>query len=377
MSRKWFKVKLTGIFFVFCIIAVIGRSSHAEAAEKLNLNQSYTIKLEEDNDSELYQFTVPSAGNICVQIRNTDPAGEQEIWAQMYDSNNLEITERWSGAGVTMPVYSSDKNRTYYLKVGNGWHAYETSYNLTVEFEATTDWETEENNSTKSADMIKAGSKWYGMINDKNDDCDYFRFTLSANKKVNIQFGPAVVDGADHTWKVSLLDSKNNSVEIYDDSVIKTYNCYLKKGTYYIKVESRLHSQNVTYALSYSESAVKLNSVSITSVKPSGYSYVFGGGHCVKLDAINIKNSGDATGYTVRVAKKKSMKGKLAAEDIDFGDKATKKKVALDKTLDVMRNYYVQVRSYVKDPFGGIVYGKYSKVKTVRLSNSLYKKLQG
>ena len=167
MTGKWFKVKLTGIFFVFCIIGVMGRSSHTEAAEKLNLNQNYTIKLEEDNDSELYQFTVPSAGNICVQIRNTDPAGKQRIWAQMYDSNNLEITEKWSGAGVTMPVYSSDKNRTYYLKIGNEWRAYETSYNLTVEFEATTDWETEENNSTESADVIKAGSKWYGMINDK------------------------------------------------------------------------------------------------------------------------------------------------------------------------------------------------------------------
>ena len=48
-----------------------------------------------------------------------------------------------------------------------------------------------------------------------------------------------------------------------------------------------------------SESAVKLNSASITFVKPAGYTYLFGfGKHCVKLDAI-IKNSGDATGSTM------------------------------------------------------------------------------
>lgn len=36
-----------------------------------------------------------------------------------------------------------------------------------------------------------------------------------------------------------------------------------------------------------SESAVKLNSASITFVKPAGYTYLFGfGKHCVKLDAI-------------------------------------------------------------------------------------------
>lgn len=374
MSTKWNKMKLAGVLFVFCIITFIGRSDHAKAAETLELNATYMIQIN-DGETRLYQFTVPTAGNVHVQLKNTDPVGQEQIGAQLFDSNNLELTKRRTGVNVDMPIYSTDGNRTFYLKVWDNYYAEKTSFYLTVEFQETADWETEENNSTESADTIMANRIWYGMINDTNDSCDYFRFTLTANKKIQITFGPATVDGEDHGWYVSLLDSKNNSVKIYSDKVTQTYNCYLQKGTYYIKVERNYYSENITYALSYSESSFSIKKPQITSVKGTAHKNFFSSNY-MDFDTIKIKNSGECTGYTVKVAKKKSMKGKMVQKDIDFGETNSKKKISLGERLNVLKKYYIQVRGYVKDPFGNGIYGKYGKVKCKKLKNSLYKEFK-
>ncbi len=75
------------------------------------------------------------------------------------------------------------------------------------------------------------------MINGSSKDCDYYKIKLNGKRKVSIIFGPAEVDGEQHSWKVSLMNSKNESVEIFKGSTRQTYQAYLKKGTYYLKVE--------------------------------------------------------------------------------------------------------------------------------------------
>lgn len=95
----------------------------------------------------------------------------------------------------------------------------------------------------------------------------------------------------------------------------------------------------------------------------------------VELDPIRIKNSGDATGYTIKVARKKDMKGVLGTQDIELKDRNTKKQVTLDADITVLRSYYVQARSYVQDPFGEKIYGKYGSVKSKTLKSSVYARL--
>lgn len=373
MSTKWNKLKLAGVFFFFCMIAAMGQSNRAKAADALNLNQSYTVKLD-DNETRLYQFTVSTAGNIKIHLKNTDPVGTQRIGAQLYDSNNLELTQSRSGANIDLPIYSTGGGRTFYLKLWNDYYAWETSFQLTVEFQATTNWETEDNNSTGAADPITANKTWYGMINDNNDECDYFKFTLNANKKVNIKFGPAEVDGESHRWAVSLLDSKNNSVEIYNSDITKTYTTYLKKGTYYLKIENSSYAENITYAFSYSVSSLKIKTPKITSIKLKGYKHWFTGTY-MKITAIKLKNSGECAGYSVKVSRKKSMKTKTV-KDIDLEGTNSLKKISFDEELLILKKYYVQVRGYVKDAFGNGIYGKYSKVKCKKTKKSVYKKLK-
>ena len=109
-----------------CLFALAG-SIQAKAAEKIALNKQYEINLEE-YESRLYQFTVPSAGNITVHLKNTDPVGEQKIEASLYDSNNLQITNGWNGSDFELPLYSSNAGRTFYLKLEDYSSAWKTSF---------------------------------------------------------------------------------------------------------------------------------------------------------------------------------------------------------------------------------------------------------
>lgn len=379
MLKKWNIQKMAVAFLLLLVFAVIGKPEPAEAAERIELNQDYPVQFEDSDDSRLYEFTVPEGGNISVRVKNTDPAGNESVSLQLFDSNNLELTYKWTDSNVELPVYSTDGDRNFYLKLTGGYGAYRTSYILTVNFEPTTDWETEDNNTTASADSITAGKKWYGAINDTNDPCDYMKFKLNANKKIVVTFGPKEVSGNSDRWYVDLINSGNQSERIYDGSTTQTYICYLKKGTYYLKITGGYGSENTLYALSYKESALKLTTPTISSMKLDVYTdwIPFVDTPCVGISNVKIKYSGDATGYMLRIAKKKSMKGKLAAGHIDFDEKNTKKQVDVPTYLPVVKTYYVQARSYVTDPFGVKIYGKYGAVKGKSLSDSVYKKLKG
>lgn len=377
MLKNWNKLKMTGVFFLLLMFAVIGKTEPANAAtaEKIELNRGYAVRLEDSNNPRLYEFTVPEAGNIAVQVKNTNPVGSEKADVQLFDSNNAALTDTWTSSNVELPVYSTDKNRTFFLKLSKNWASNDADYTLTVNFQPTTDWETEDNNTTASADLITSGKNWYGAITEK-DSKDYFKFKLNANKKVTITFGPREVSGQSDKWEVYLINSNNESKLIYyQNSTTQTYTCYLKKGTYYLQVEKYWASNsNIVYALSYKESALKLVQPTISSIKAIGYESW--GGNYVMLDKIKIKNSGDATGYTVKVSNKKNMGKPNTVEEINFEGTNTKKQVSLKTHFAVNRNFYVQARSYVTDPFGAKMYGKYGTVKGKSLSNSLYKKLR-
>ena len=68
------------------------------------------------------------------------------------------------------------------------------------------------------------------------------------------------MDGEQHAWKVSLMNSKNESKQIFYGSTRQTYQVYLNKGTYYLKVENEYRAENVKYKLRYTENSSILKS---------------------------------------------------------------------------------------------------------------------
>lgn len=367
------RVWAAGVFMLLFLMTAVWNPGTVKAADKLEINKEYSIYFDNSSDALLYEFQVPAAGNISIKIKNADPVGEERIGAELYDSNNLALTQKHFGSNVELPLYSTDANRTFYLKIVKDYVSADTKFNLTIGFQPTKDWESENNDSAETADTITAGKKLYGIIDSFYDACDYFKFKLNSNKKVRITFGPKEVTGTWSVWSVYLIDSKNQSVEIYSDSAKQSYDCYLKKGTYYLKVKHSLGVSNIPYELTFKESALKLEKPTISSIGAVGKQGLFS--NWIELDPIRIKNQGDATGYTVKVARKKNMTGVLGTQDIDFKNTNTKKQVTLDAQIAVLKSYYVQARSYVEDPFGVKIYGKYGSVKCKTLKGSMYAKL--
>ena len=78
----------------------------------LNLNETTNITIEKFG-KRVYAFRVPNTGNFTVTIKNTNPTGNEELDASLYDSNNNEIIPEVSGVTYSLPNYSSKGNRTY------------------------------------------------------------------------------------------------------------------------------------------------------------------------------------------------------------------------------------------------------------------------
>ena len=379
MKTKFIKSKrIISVVLAVCMVLSLGVSKQTKAAtttrKTLALNQTYTETWEE-YETKIYQFTVPQAGNINIEIKNTNPTGSEEVEASLYDSNNAQIFGREWGSNISLPTYSSNGNCTYYLKVSDYSSAWESSFHVTVHFQATTDWESENNDTTATADGIVASRTYKGTITEK-DSCDYYKLYIPGNRKVSVKFGPVQVDGENHKWNVYLLNSKNESEKIVDCSGInQTYTTYLKKGTYYLKVEDYSNARNIPYSFCYTVKGITIKQPKITSIKGSAYKALLGPNY-VKLTKIKIKNSGDCQGYQVQVAKKKSMKGRLANEMVAFENGNSKGKVSLQTSMGVYKKYYVRARGYVTDLYGKKIYGKYSKVKCKKTKKSTYKKFK-
>lgn len=373
MKKSMKKLPLwCGALLLCCVLTFLGIPKEVRAADgTLTLNETKNITLEEFG-KKVYAFQVPNAGNFTVTIKNTNPTGDERVGVSLFDSNNTEVLPENTGASFSMPTYSSKGNSTYFLKVEDDYYAWRTSFDITVSYQTTNNWEAEDNNTSKTANKITAKKDWYGMINGSSKDCDYYKFKLSGKRKVYINFGPAEVDGEQHSWKVSLMNSKNESVEIFKGSTRQTYQAYLKKGTYYLKVENEYRAENVKYKLRYTEKQLNIKKPTITGVGGTAHSVFFGTNYTDIY--VKLKNSGDCQGYYVKVAKKKNMNGNLAKETILFNNGNSKKKVTLTTRFPILRKYYVQAKGFVEDPFGNKIYGNYSKVKTVTMKKSIYNK---
>ena len=361
-----------GALLICCVLTFLGMPKEVRAADgTLNLNETKNITNEELG-KRVYAFRVPNTGNFTVTVKNTNPTGNERLKLSLYDSNNKKIIPEVAGTTFSLPTYSSKGNRTYYLKVENDYYAWRASFDIKVSYKTTKNWEAENNNTSKTANKITAKKDWYGMLNGTADDCDYYKIKLNGKRKVTINFGPAEVDGEQHAWKVSLMNSKNESKQIFYGSTRQTYQAYLNKGTYYLKVENVYSAVNVKYKLRYTEKQLNIKKPTITGVGGTAHSVFFGTNYTDIY--VKLKNSGDCQGYYVKVAKKKNMKGNLAKETILFNNGNSKKKVTLTTRFPILRKYYVQVKGFVQDPFGHKIYGNYSKVKTVTMKKSIYNK---
>ena len=145
------QLKAAGTIMAFCMMVCImcmGKTMQVQAATEktLLLNQTYTETFT-DSDAKIYAFKVTEAGYFTVSVKNVDQDDINWAQASVYDSDNKEIITERHGNSITLPVYATGANQTYYLKLIKYLGARNQIYEFKVDFQKADNWETEKNDS--------------------------------------------------------------------------------------------------------------------------------------------------------------------------------------------------------------------------------------
>ncbi len=372
--KKILKKVLGGALALVMLLTVIPAQKAEAAASMINVNQTYTYDFVEgdgQNGEKMLQFTAPTNGYFTVNCMMNKGKWGLNYLNVMDSFGNKINQEIWldEGQGNSTDIYATKAGNVFLLKLEFDDSHLDYGYNCTirVNFIETDSWENESNDTSDTACLLTANQWKYGSIT-SNDSYDFFKFNLNSNSKVNVTFGPKEVSGNNNYWRVVIINSDGESYTLnngYDISTQKTESLYLKKGTYYLRVENYVDAENIPYMLHYTASNFSVKQASIKKVSVKKYSH----SKYRYLNYVTLKKNSDVDGFALQVAKKKNMKGKLINKvmELESGyiskSKINYNKWASNNSLSTQKKYYARVRAYVNDPFGAKIYGKWSKVK--------------
>jgi len=233
-------------------------------ANELKLNANYSGAICESGDTDYFKFTTTEAGAVSLGVTHALVSGLEtsSCYRLCFYSDATCSDEIYSmyidGAetSVSTPKVGLPKG-TYYVKMTSGSYAVPgVPYTLKVNYEKSSQWETESNDTVTLADSIKVNTDYNGTIHDYSD-YDYYKFTLSDAGKVQLKFTHPLISGAE--------TSTCYYVYIYNDAALENELCYiaskgsdksisspeigLPKGTYYIKVYDGYETPYTTYGL--------------------------------------------------------------------------------------------------------------------------------
>ena len=339
------------------------------AANTISANKNYSGILYKSTDVDWYKVKITDQGYFKIKFAVDDSVNVDNIhygWdVSVYDSslNEIKTYSKITGS-VTEPVLPYAPG-TYYVKVcanfdySDGYAPTDCIYKLNVVTKASSTWESEKNDTQKTATSMSLNKKYSGIFTNSSD-VDWYKINVKNPGVVKIALAKdksVSVDDVKDGWNVYVYNKAGDKVldkmeGVKSSSSVKLT---LKKGTYYIKVcaassysDSYIPTQCI-YKLSamYSKTPAQ---VTIKNVK---------GGK--KQETITWKKASGATGYYVyRSTSKKGKYKKIAtikkASTVSYKDK---------KSLKSKKTYYYKVVAY-RTENGVTATGKASAVKSAK-----------
>ena len=236
------------------------------------------------SDKDYYKVTMKKKGYLQVKLSHEN-TGSTATHYQMavlnQDGNELY---KISNAGVDTTCNSGKiglEKGTYYLLISVASTLYTGDYKLKVTTKAATNWESEVNGDTATADKITVGKEMNGIISSYSGDLDYYKFTLDKAAYINVSLTHEKINAAGRSWYVYLLKGngsrlnykKTDHLYAYaGDVYTETDAVKLAKGTYYVVVRAAADNKNAVGQ----EYTVCVNKISakkptISDVKSAGY----------------------------------------------------------------------------------------------------------
>lgn len=239
---------------------------------------TYTGSTATSSDKDYYKINLKKNGYLQVKFehQNTgNTATHYRIAVLNKDGSSLyEVTN----AGVDTH-YVSDKiglaKGTYYLLISVSSTLYTGDYKITATSKAASNWESELNGDTATADTLKVGTEMNGIISSYSGDLDYYKFTLDKAAYVNVSLTHRKINAAGRSWYVYLLSASGKRLNyrstdhLYSyagDAYTETDAVRLNKGTYYVVVRAASDNKNAVGE----EYAVCVNKISAKAPTVSG-----------------------------------------------------------------------------------------------------------
>lgn len=237
----------------------------AATATDMAVNSSVSGSLSEKSDTDWYKFSVVHNGYFNVSFEHTFLSSTSSYWKiYIYDQTGVNNIDGGTDTYFTSAGNSNSKSNTfgilagtYYIKVVR-YDSYSYSanqYTLTVNYTEASNWETENNNTKETSDILSINTTINGTLS-RSGDVDWYTFEIPQNGYFSVFFGHELLSSSSSYWKIFIYDESgvNNIDGGMDTSYAvagnanKTTNTYgVKAGVYFLKIvryDSYSHSAN-------------------------------------------------------------------------------------------------------------------------------------
>jgi len=312
-------------------------------AEVINVNEVWNGSTYHTEDTDWYKVKTTKAGYFQVEFTVPFEVDSEKIsWGwdvTIYDKNFNEIKEMSGVKSKVRTIILPYGKDTFYIKIEpqhSSFAPLDCDYSFQVINKAASNYESENNDIKKKADTLTLGKTYNGVTNHSEDE-DWYKFKVAKNGAVKLELkkhSSASADDISWGWSYVIYDKNNN--EVAEVSNIKSKGATtinLKKGTYYVQVETQ-HSSFAPTECRYTISTKFTQAPSatkITSIKSKA-----------KKVTLKWKKSANATGYYVyRCESKNGEYKKIAtvkgAKKTNYTDK---------KSLKKGKKYYYKIVAY-------------------------------
>ena len=225
-------------------------------ATSISFGQSYSDSITDSSTQDFYKFTMSSSGKINIKLTAYIYCSSYYI----YDSNGKDVwhltSKYWNDVSkqYDMGEIVDLTSGTYYFAVKQSYGT--GNYNFKMTFSSANESFKETtggiNNTMAAASSISINKNYYGQIA-SNDDCDFYKITLSSSGKINIKLTAYI-----YCSSYYIYDSNGKDVwrlpSRYWNDVSKIYdmdeNIDLSSGTYYFAVKQSIGTGNYNFIIS-------------------------------------------------------------------------------------------------------------------------------
>ena len=220
----------------------------AKTANTVQLNTTVTGSIATSSDVDWYKIVIKNDGVLSIDFKHEDLYDSAFFWEiHIYESDaTTEVAlDNWyyiirGSSDYTFPDFGLPSG-TYYISVTDHDKHSSTTYSMTLNFSETDCYEKENNSEKSKATFIEVNKDYFGAIN-YSKDTDWYKFIVSKDGVVSIEFNHDDLKDSETYWAIQILESDgktiifNTTYLISGDENRILPEMGLAKGTYYIKI---------------------------------------------------------------------------------------------------------------------------------------------